>query len=239
MESDREPQLYLSPFRCPYCRVVAQQDWQQLYWQDDDSSFNDAFIRATLLVDKHITFFLFTAQCSNCTKASVWRAEGSSDGEGAAKYVNGRMLFPSKSSTEQLPEGAGDVAVQCYSEAKSIADKSPRAAAALLRVTIEAVCRQVLGERNGTLAELIEKIGEKHHLSETVLDAMTALRLIGNSAVHPGQIDLENRDSNTTVNELFMLADYIYEQIIELPRKIQQISASIKKNRSNNINEKE
>ncbi|MEN9421908.1 MAG: hypothetical protein RLZZ107_1387, partial [Bacteroidota bacterium] len=97
--------------------------------------------------------------------------------------------------------------------------KSPRGAAALLRLAVQKLCIQQAEKGkdiNKDIANLVKK-----GLSTTIQQALDALRVIGNESVHPGQIDL--RDDPDTAQALFRLLNKIAETMITEPKQIQEI----------------
>ena len=108
-------------------------------------------------------------------------------------------------------------------EAKAIVNKSPRGAAALLRLCIQKLCEQ-LGEKgkniNDDIANLV-KIG----LPVKIQQALDVVRVIGNNAVHPGQIDL--RDDQDTAMKLFELINVIAEVMITQPKEVERLYQSL------------
>jgi hypothetical protein len=103
----------------------------------------------------------------------------------------------------KLPKAA----VELYQEAREVAAASPRSAAALLRVALEAL----LEELHPSGRRLIERIDELHAggLPTPQTQAMDVLRLIGNEAAHAGT--LHNADNPETVRELFHYLNYLAE----------------------------
>ena len=86
-----------------------------------------------------------------------------------------------------------------YKEAQSILNLSPRGAAALLRLVIEKLVTHLKAEGrdiNAQIAWLVSK-----GLPEQVQQALDAVRVIGNEAVHPGSMDLHD-DKNTALEHL-------------------------------------
>lgn len=123
---------------------------------------------------------------------------------------NGNAPFPNP----EMPESVKKL----YSEASSIHMKSPRGAAALLRLGIQVLCKE-LGEPgkniNTDIASLVKK-----GLPEIVQQSLDIVRVTGNDAVHPGQIDTDNPK---TVSQLFDLSNIIVEYMIALPKKVSSI----------------
>jgi hypothetical protein len=141
---------------------------------------------------------LWVATCSCCRKSSLWAGE--------------KLIYsPSGIGPDPNPDLPEDIRTD-YEEARSIAAQSPRGAAALLRLCIQKLCKY-LGEAgnniNGDIRSLIGK----------GLDPR--IRVIGNSAVHPGQIDL--RDDSKIVSSLFGLINIIAERMISHPQHIDNL----------------
>jgi hypothetical protein len=102
-----------------------------------------------------------------------------------------------------------------YEEARSILDLSPRGAAALLRLAVEKICIE-LGAGGDNINERIADLVSRG-LPEEVQQALDAVRVIGNEAVHPGRLDL--RDDRDTAMSLFNLVNFIVEDRITRPRQ--------------------
>ena len=61
----------------------------------------------------------------------------------------------------------------------------------------------------------------KNGLDSRIQKALDVVRVIGNQAVHPGQIDL--RDDKATASELFTLVNPTVEATISTPKHIQEM----------------
>ena len=64
----------------------------------------------------------------------------------------------------------------------------------------------------------------KKGLPEIVQQSLDIVRVTGNDAVHPGQIDTDNPE---TVAQLFELTNVIIEYMIALPKKVSGIYSSL------------
>jgi Domain of unknown function (DUF4145) len=113
-----------------------------------------------------------------------------------------------------------------YQEASSILSRSPRGAAALVRLAIQKLCKS-LGESgenlNADIASLVKK-----GLPVTVQQALDSVRVIGNNAVHPGQIDL--RDDPAMATGLFELTNIICDYMISQPKRVAAIYEKLPEN---------
>jgi len=111
-----------------------------------------------------------------------------------------------------------------YEEARNIANLSPRGAAALLRLAIQKLCEH-LGQPGKNLNDDIKAL-VKSGLPVEVQQALDSVRVIGNEAVHPGQLAFSEEDSET-VNSLFSLVNYITNKMVTEPKKVEKIFNSL------------
>jgi len=152
---------------------------------------------------------LHLSKCFACENVSVW--------------VFDKPVYPVASDgptpNADLPDGAR----LDYQEATRLLNLSPRAAAALLRLTIQKLCIH-LGEKgkdlNGDIASLVKK-----GLSPLVQKSLDTVRVVGNEAVHPGTLDL--KDDRATATTLCKLVNIIAEQMISNPKHVNEIYASL------------
>lgn len=142
------------------------------------------------------------SRCFNCHRISVWI------GDNLAWPIAGQAPAPNP----DLPE---DVRLD-YDEASSILNLSPRGATALLRLAIQKLCKELGGKGkkiDDDIAELVKK-----GLDVLVQRALDIVRVTGNNAVHPGQVDL--RDDRATAEKRFGLVNLIAERMITQPKNI-------------------
>ena len=109
---------------------------------------------------------------------------------------------------------------QLYNEARLIYNKSPRAACALLRLAIDRLCNE-LGETDRDINKNIGALVEKG-LSKTVQQALDVVRVVGNKAVHPGQI-MYDVDDKGTATMLMHLLNIIVKSMITEPNEIDSL----------------
>lgn len=102
-----------------------------------------------------------------------------------------------------------------YLEAASIYRKSPRGAAALLRLGIQILCKE-LGESGTNINTDIKHLVAKG-LPSIVQQSLDIVRVTGNEAVHPGQIDT---DDPAVVGSLFDLTNIVVQYMISLPKQV-------------------
>jgi thiol-disulfide isomerase/thioredoxin len=147
--------------------------------------------------------------CLHCKKYCFWN--------------NTELAWPIKSGVPDSIEGCPASVKDVYNEARTIFPFSPRASAALLRLAIQLVCKE-----KGLPAEnLNHDIGElvKSGLSEQIQQSLDLLRVVGNNAVHPGQIEIEeNKDQ---IASFFGLVNLIVDVLIVQPKKINTMFSAL------------
>ena len=129
------------------------------------------------------------------------------------------MLLPDvsgyPSANDDMPGGVKKI----YGEAAAVANKSPRAAAALLRLALQELCKSQ-GCSEGSLIEQIKCLETKKGLPARVVKAMDALRLTGNDAVHPDKVGIDIAKTPDIVPKLFRFINLITEKVISEPKRL-------------------
>ena len=151
------------------------------------------------------------ANCTHCDQDSLWRQE------------TGQLIYPPKSMAPAPNADIPEPALGDYKEAAQILDASPRGAAALLRLALEGLLTG-LGMKGPKLDDRIANAVEKG-VPVRVQQAADTLRVTGNNAVHPGQIDL--KDDRSTATSLFNLLNIIAEKLITEPREVEALFAGL------------
>jgi uncharacterized protein DUF4145 len=230
-----EPQLAAVSFTCPHCNALAHQTWYSLLLNaadvrvlyhevatremkglsDDDDrrrieelaerlKHNDVTYRnlkykgysSAEMVNLHLS------HCFSCKGFSIWVAD--------------RLVWPVRESAIEPHQDMPGTLREDFEEAAAIVNRSPRGAAALIRLCVQKLM-PLLGEKgeniNNDIASLVSK-----GLEVEIQQAMDVLRVIGNDAVHPGQIDL--KDDKATAIRLFELLNLIIERRIATPQRI-------------------
>lgn len=192
------PIFKTTAFHCPRCDAYSSQIWLDLY--------------TTSLGRFEIVNSLQYVVCTHCRGYSLWK-----DG----------VLIEPETAPAPLPNAdlPDDIKTD-YQEARAIIAKSPRGAAALLRLCVQKLCKhlgQAGKDLNADIAALV-----KEGLNPTVQRSLDIVRVIGNEAVHPGQIDL--RDQAETAIQLCYLTNIIAQTMITQPKTVealyQQLPAS-------------
>lgn len=164
---------------------------------------------------------VFVSRCYTCGELAIW--------------LHDSLLYPSIMTAQPPNPALSQDVRRDYEEARKILNMSPRGAAALLRLAIEKICIELKAEGkdiNQQIAFLVSK-----GLPEEVQQALDAVRVIGNEAVHPGQLDL--RDDHETVTKLFSLVNFIAHDRITRPKQTKEIYDMIPKEKRKGIEQRD
>lgn len=243
------PSVKETAFNCPHCNVFTQQTWLRVRAQhlptgqrlppeknspaavrlmhlaikDDPDKTTDAkllememkgrpFLHHQRVSGDHWfnVHFVNVVKCFNCDDISIWQ--------------NDQMIYPER--FDQAPQASPDTPAAIaddYAEAASIVARSPRGAAALLRLCIQKLMVE-LNQPGKNINDDIKTLVASG-LDPRVQRALDALRVIGNNAVHPGQIDL--KDDAATAQSLFRLFNLIIEKLITEPKHVDEVYAAL------------
>jgi hypothetical protein len=191
------PTFDVKAYHCPLCGVLAQMHWTRMKLAG--STYAEAW---------HV-------RCHNCKEVQYWVSD---------KTGSPRMVRPDVSGGPRPhPDMPEDVRVD-YEEARSILNRSPRGACALLRLATQKLVNDHLQTEGGDLNNRIRLLVE-NGLPPVVQQSLDALRVVGNEAVHPGELDL--RDDAETATGLFMLLNVIVEDRITRPKQVAEMYAKL------------
>lgn len=149
----------------------------------------------------------FVSRCAHCKQLAVWLKDGK------------KLVWPEQSSVAMPSPDLPDDCKVDYLEARSVYPYSPRASAALLRLCIQKLMPH-LGEKGKDLNEDIGALVKKG-LSPLAQQALDVCRVVGNNAVHPGEMNLE--DTPEIAFNLFEMINFITEDRITRPSQIQAL----------------
>jgi len=189
-----QPTFDLEAFNCPFCGAFAAQKWIGLWNQ---------FPSGHLMEAESKKFHM--AWCSHCRRVATWYEK--------------MMLVPDTATAPMphvdMPEGVKSD----FNEARSVLQRSPRSAAALLRLSIQKLCKE-LGEEGSNINDAIASLVAKG-LPVEVQQSLDIVRVVGNEQVHPGELDV--RDDPSIAAELFKLVNFIVEDRISRPKAIKAL----------------
>ncbi len=191
-------------FRCPHCSVVATMQW---------------LTNGTLTPQ----WDMETSKCAGCGECVVWfiprQARNPRDAKAGAK-----IIYPlTNSSVDEPSSDMPDKVKALYEEAALVLPHSPRASAALNRLALQLLLVE-LGQPGKNINKEIASLVEQG-LPPKIQKAMDILRVVGNNAVHPGQIDVN--DSPDVAYALFSMLNLIVEDRITTPRQVDELFDSL------------
>jgi hypothetical protein len=234
------PAIDQTAFNCPHCGALATQFWYSVHVdylgrdnvpfrvtpakmthfdsKEFDPQQKDAlrqrlerlatgrpFIDSRQVYTKYDLANASVSKCFNCDDVALW--------------INDRLFWP---AVRQGPPANADLPTDVrrdYDEASTILNLSPRGAAALLRLAIQKLCMH-LGQPGNNINADIAALA-KNGLDVRVQKALDIVRVVGNNAVHPGQLDL--RDDHATAEKLFGLVNLITDIMITQPKHIEEM----------------
>jgi|SRR3989344_2276044 len=200
------PAYQKTSFHCPHCGVKARQYWHQVEYRDNGFKEQRG---------------LYLCICEHCEDYSLWRGS--------------EMVFPDKSVIEIPNKDLSEDILKDYLEAVSIINKSPRGAAALLRLAIQKLCKE-LGQPGKDLNKDIAKLVSQG-LPKGVQKALDIVRVTGNESVHPGQIDIS--DDIESAKKLFRLVNFIAEKMITQPKEIDALYDGLPEDKRKQIDQRD
>lgn len=203
------PQFGEDAFNCPHCEAYAHQDWQKVKWSVSPHNKANPYDSAL-------------SKCNRCDEYSFW--------------VNGQLIYPEESPAplpnEDMPEGVE----QHYREARNIVGDSPRAAAALLRLAMEELVKDLTGEEQSLYANIGDLLDEGR-IDERMQQALDSVRVVGNDYVHAGEIT--SGDDAETALRLFELVNIIVETTISQEKLIEESYSEIPENKLEGIKQRD
>ena len=228
--SQEFPSVHETAFDCPHCGAFAQQSWFSLAANRDyitdrlpinvnsyvlgEKVYNNTEVYTcimngfpTLDVERNqklsaTLYCVFASSCFRCKKVAIW--------------LRDRLVYPQSSAVPPANSDLSDEIREDYDEASKILNVSPRGAAALLRLCIQKLCKE-LGQPGKNINDDIAALVSAG-LSQQIQQALDTVRVIGNDSVHPGQIDL--RDDTATALSLFTFVNLIADRMISEPKRV-------------------
>jgi len=228
-----EPSTDSIDFSCPYCGAHASQTWYSVYAKPnqterrspflpaavedvelDQTAGSDFVVEAEKWIRRIVAKEIFLAaegtklyevpevnnvnlsKCYSCKKIALWHHRD--------------LLYPRRRAGAAPNQDLDQDIKNDIEEARTIIEASPRGAAALLRLAVQKLCVQ-LGESGNKIDVDIQSLvnkGMDPHLQQ----AFDAVRVIGNEAVHPGELDL--RDDRETAITLIDLINIVAQELI-------------------------
>ena len=199
-------------FQCPVCSGFSSHLWNYEP-VDIDGNYNESIK------------FIIIAQCQACNQFSIWltneitivrRPQFALD----TSNTSLKLIFPYVAKGIPKPNNdMPDDVKEIYIEAGEVLNISPRSSAALSRLAIE----KLVAHLNAQGKDLNTQIGNlvSKGMPIEIQQMLDSVRVIGNSAVHPGQIDI--KDNEELALSLLSFINLIVDNRITQPKKISDI----------------
>jgi hypothetical protein len=158
--------------------------------------------------DKKVDSDIMRATCQTCGQHSYW--------------VGDLLAWPALRLGPPASSDFTDELLELYNEARAVATHSHRAAAGLLRLLIEKLI-STLGAEGRTMFERIGHLADRGDISRRTVDALDVVRVVGNNALHEGQIDPDDGDDQGSVLLLFAVVNSIMVDAVTLPRQAAEL----------------
>jgi len=183
-------------FHCPLCGAYAYQRWEPFVVGYESKGGEGA--GAWWGIGREAEGFAMSF-CENCGRPMVWRGD--------------EPIWPLATSAP-LPVGRmpGDVRAD-FEEARQVVDRSPRAAASLLRLSLQKLFRHLGCGGESIDADVAALV--RSGLPDSIQQALEAARVSGSEAVPPGTLD--DRDDRATALALFGLVNVVVDKMIAEP----------------------
>ncbi len=229
-----QPEFKKEQFKCPHCQVVSQQRWFSSYRLSEIvfSTYQHIYLNYRVDIGDYqqeaISHFLSAAKsdfpndinsfvpsncsiaiCQSCSDFSVW--------------VDEKQVYPRSISVEPPNEDLNEDIRSLYHEAASIFIDSPKGATALLRLALQKLLIQVGKDGRNINNDIKELV--KGGLSPKIQQALDLVRVVGNNAVHPGQINLD--DDSDVALKLFKILNIIADGLITKEKEMDALYNNI------------
>jgi len=213
LETYVPPSINKTGFNCPYCRAFAHQLWYRTSASEIDRHGLPEIREQPLSVDQGHGYTIYSvrnlhlSQCLRCERFAVWCFD--------------QMTYPRRDETEAPPANPDlpNHIRKIYDEAASILSLSPRGAAGLLRLAIQVLCKELGQPGKNINADIKALVAEG--LDPKVQKALDSIRVFGNNAVHPGEVDIS--DDPATAGKLFLVLNIIGVEMFSKPKLIDEI----------------
>lgn len=199
-------------FQCPVCSGFSSH-----LWNYEPININGDYNESIK--------FIIIAQCQACNQFSIWITNEIPITYSPTLTLNKSdtsltLIFPNV--TKGIPKPNNDMpddVKEIYIEAGEVLNISPRASAALSRLAIE----KLVDHLNAQGKDLNTQIGNlvSKGMPIEIQQMLDSVRVIGNNAVHPGQIDI--KDNKELALSLLNFINLIVDNRITQPKKILDI----------------
>lgn len=196
------PEHVKGQFHCPHCGVYSKQFWANIVATQSNSRNYNKHIANLSPFSEELDDIWSISTCEHCNEKIIW--------------LHNNIIYPKKITVSLPNEDLTEEIKKDYLEAAVIFNDSPRSSAALLRLALQKLCKQ-LGEKGKNINDDIKNL-VKRGLNSQIQKSLDLLRITGNNAVHPGEINID--ENPELVLKLFELINFIAEKMITEPKEI-------------------
>ncbi len=197
---------------CPICNHLAQVEWRVVLRIEHQDGVEWRIMTWEAIGQSILGFNAKTVlgHCFACNLQSLHEPDGA-------------LLWPKESSLPLANEDMPSDVKEFYDDARQTAVNSKRGALVLLRFCMEALL-SLQGYSDGTLYNRIEQLYVSQRGGKRLRDALSAVRLVGNSAAHDNEIVWDRED----LSPLFTLVNLIVDEFYTKDDSIADILSSVK-----------
>jgi len=139
-------------------------------------------------------------------------------------YIGDKIALPAESDAPVPASDLPNELIDDFEEARAILPRSPRGAAALLRLVIQKLLPHLGAKKKGIDAAIGELVASGA-IKTPIQRALDTVRVIGNESVHPGEMNL--KDDRETALALFRIINLIVETVITEPKRLDELYATL------------
>lgn len=216
MKDKHYPPEYLDEkFHCIRCNVYAKQYWSTV--KSDYRTKSSGPVAVPVLKTKNplhntqLPESYVVSKCDHCDEITIWH--------------NSKIVYPRVTVVESPSDDLTEEIKELYNEAALILNDSPRAAAALLRLALQLLLKEIGGKGKSIDADIKTIVATG--VDPQVQKAMDVVRVFGNNGAHPGEIQL--KEDASLVNKMFELINFIVTKMITSKREIDDLFESLPK----------
>lgn len=185
-------------FTCIHCNANTQQNWNgNIITKGSHKSICPGGVNSEASI--------YISTCHICQGYILW--------------LNKNIIYPLASNIPLPNEDMPNEIKNLYLEARAVFPVSKKACAALLRLSLQKLCKELGGLGKNINADIAKLV--KEGLNPSVKVALDIIRITGNEAVHPGKLNLEENENQ--VSCLFELLNFIVDEKYTREKKINEM----------------
>jgi len=228
--------------RCPYCT-------KEIHFEATKASAYPHGERSTATRG----FDIAHGFCPSCSNLLVLVRDGKfHTGFADLDYLDPvkkeEVVYPKGASAREIPDEVPPEYREQFEEAETVLPMSPKASAALSRRLLQAVLREHFKIKPSTLAKEIAAFIETKGSPSYIVEALDAVRKIGNFAAHPLKntntgtvVDVDPGEAEWLLETIESLFDFAFVQPLRLTKRRQTLDkkmSSMKKSQGETHEEK-